>query len=64
MSIRKAKSHQGRKILDDREPKMIENEKKTVILKGTKTSQVVSDFAKDIVNFHLNLVFPQEKSYI
>ena len=35
---RKTKTHKGRKILESREAKIVENPKKSIILKGNKTS--------------------------
>lgn len=35
---KKKKTHKGRKILESREAKIVENHKKSLILKGNKTS--------------------------
>ena len=35
---RRAKTHKGRKILESKEPKLIEDPKKSIIIKGNKTS--------------------------
>ena len=35
---KKKKTHKGRKILESREAKIVENPKKSLILKGNKTS--------------------------
>ena len=36
---KKTKTHKGRKILESREAKIVENPKRSLILKGNKTSQ-------------------------
>lgn len=46
--LKKSKTHKGRKIMEDREPKLYENPKKSILLKGTKTSQMVQDLIKDL----------------
>lgn len=35
---RKAKTHKGRKIMDAREPQLIEGPKKSIFMRGKKTS--------------------------
>lgn len=45
---RKAKTHKGRKILEDRESKIYETEKKTVFLKANKTSNDISTLMHDL----------------
>jgi len=45
---RKAKTHKGRKIMESREAKLIEDPKLSIFLKGTKTSQVCMDLMKDL----------------
>lgn len=40
--IKKAKSHKGRKLLENREPKIIENPKTAIFVKGNKTSNVIN----------------------
>lgn len=39
---KKAKTHKGRKIIENRAPKLIENPKRSVILKGRKSSAEIS----------------------
>ena len=48
--IRKATTRRGRRILEERAPKLLENPKQSVFLKGVKSSQKVNDLMKD---FHL-----------
>ena len=36
--IKKGKTHKGRKIMEEREAKLVENPKKSIFLKGSKTS--------------------------
>ena len=45
---RKAKTHKGRKILESKGAKLIEDPKKSIIMKGNKTSQIVMDLMKDL----------------
>lgn len=46
--IKKKKSHKGRKIIEDREAKIKENPKKSIMVKGNKTSQMITDLIKDL----------------
>tara|TARA_B110001450_G_C17601262_1_gene473093 strand:- start:1002 stop:1142 length:141 start_codon:yes stop_codon:yes gene_type:complete len=36
--VKKTKTHKGRKIIENREAKIVENPKKSIVLKGSKTS--------------------------
>lgn len=45
---RVAKTHKGRKILKNREAKVEENNKKTIIMKGRRSSQTISTLLKDL----------------
>ena len=45
---RKASTHRGRKIMEKREAKLIENPKRMMIMKGRKSSQTINDLMKDI----------------
>jgi len=45
---RKAKTHKGRKIMESKEAKLIEDAKKSIMIKGNKTSQIVLDLMKDL----------------
>ena len=49
--IKKAKTRKGKKILEALEPKIIEGPKKTVFLKATKTSEVITTLLKDLVTY-------------
>ena len=42
------KTRKGKKILESREPLIVENDKKTVILKGAGTSGIINDVLSDI----------------
>lgn len=44
----KAGTHKGRKIMTKREPKVVENPKKCMIMKGRKSSQTINDLMKDL----------------
>ncbi|PSN38061.1 Ribosome production factor 2 [Blattella germanica] len=46
--IKKPTTHRGKKFLVSREPKLIENTKQTLFLKGRKTSNVVLNCMKDL----------------
>jgi ribosome production factor 2 len=46
--IKKKKSHKGRKIIEDREAKIVENPKKSILVKGNKTSQMITELIKDL----------------
>lgn len=43
-----AKTHKGRKILESRQPKLKENTKMSIMLKGNKLSQTVDNVIKDL----------------
>lgn len=44
----KAKTHKGRKIMEKREPQLIEGPKKSIFMRGKKVSQKVLDLMKDL----------------
>ena len=44
----KAKTHKGRKMLERREAKVIENPKKSIIMKGRKGSEVLNTLMREI----------------
>ncbi|XP_037086175.1 ribosome production factor 2 homolog [Pollicipes pollicipes] len=46
--IQKTKTRKGKRHIEDRAPKLIENEKKVLILKGHKTNNVLQECLKDI----------------
>lgn len=43
------KTRKGRQVIDDREPKIIENVKKAMFIKTSKTSQHMSNVMTDLV---------------
>lgn len=45
---KKSKTHKGRKILEDREGKTVENAKKSIFIKGNKTSLTIMELMKDM----------------
>ena len=49
LDFKKAKTRKGKKILKDREPKAVEGPKKTIFLKGNKTSEKVNSAMKSLV---------------
>ena len=46
--IRKIKSKRGKKFLENRTPKLIENDKTALILKGSKTKEILQMILHDI----------------
>lgn len=48
---RKAKTHKGRRHLDKFKPKLEEDPKKCLILKGNKTSEMVTKTMEYLVEF-------------
>jgi ribosome production factor 2 len=46
--IRKPKTRRGKKFLEARAPKVTENDKTTLLLKGGKTTEMLTDFLTDI----------------
>jgi len=59
----KAKTHRGKRELEKREPKLIENMKQSILLRGTKCSEEVVKFLKDIVKMKKpNSVFLSRKN--
>ncbi|KAJ1363510.1 hypothetical protein KIN20_023395 [Parelaphostrongylus tenuis] len=48
MRINKVKTRKGKRVLDDRAPKVVENDKTALIVKGSKTNQTVVDAMLDI----------------
>ncbi|XP_021755226.1 ribosome production factor 2 homolog [Chenopodium quinoa] len=51
LEIKTAKTHRGRRILEKRAPKLVENEKKTLFVHGTKTSNVLNSVLTEL--YHL-----------
>ena len=58
--VKKAKTHKGRRILDNRAPKLIENPKTAIFIKGNKTSSTVNSLMTEL---HI-LRGPDERSRI
>lgn len=54
---RKPTTHRGKKALLKREPKLVENAKDTLCLRGKNTSQIVTDIMKDLVNIIVIFIF-------
>lgn len=46
--IKKKKTHKGRKIIESREAKISENAKKSILVKGNKTSAMITELIKDL----------------
>lgn len=46
----KAKTRPGKRFLENREPKLIENDKKSVFLRGLNSNNVVTQAMKDFVS--------------
>ena len=44
----KAKTHKGRKLIERRQPKVIENPKKSIIMKGRKSSDTLNVLMKEL----------------
>ena len=44
----KAKTHKGRKILEHKASKVVENPKRMMIMKGRKGSEVINELLKDL----------------
>lgn len=51
--FRQAKTQKGRRFLADRAPKVIENTKNTLFIRGQKTSNDVSQWLNDVVRLNL-----------
>ncbi|VDN29778.1 unnamed protein product [Dibothriocephalus latus] len=47
--LHKPKTHRGRKSLQEREPRVYENDKQTLLIRGAHTSQIVHDFLTDLL---------------
>ncbi|CAE7949747.1 Rpf2 [Symbiodinium sp. KB8] len=48
LSKRKAKTHRGKKILREREPKVLEDAKTALVIRGTKTSNDMTNFLREL----------------
>lgn len=49
LDFKKARTHKGRKIIDDMKPKAVEGPKQTLFLKGNKTSDAVIKALQNLV---------------
>jgi ribosome production factor 2 len=49
IDTKKARTHKGRKHLDALKPKLVEDPKKTVFIKGNKTSETITSAMHDLV---------------
>ena len=49
--LRKPKTQKGKRILEKREAKIIEDVKSAIIIRGGRTSDIVTDALKNIVSF-------------
>ena len=45
---KKAKTHKGKKFLEEREPKLDENLKSAIFVKGKKSSQVINNLLREL----------------
>ena len=45
---KKAKPHKGRKILELRAPKVVENPKKSIVMKGKKSSEILNSLLREL----------------
>lgn len=59
--MRKAKTHKGRKYLENLKPKLIEDEKKTLFMRGKKEGDHSGDFYSDLVFLSVILVCLKER---
>lgn len=50
MVSRRAKTPKGRRFLEAREPKLVENTKTTMFIRGGRTSEIVTQALKDLVS--------------
>lgn len=48
--FRRAKTPKGRRFLEAREPKLVENTKTTMFIRGGRTSETVTQALKDLVS--------------
>ncbi|TNN08069.1 Ribosome production factor 2 isoform 2 [Schistosoma japonicum] len=55
--IRKPKTHKGKRVLERRAPKLVENDKCTLVIKGGHTSGTVTAFLNDLCALKKPLVY-------
>ena len=46
--FKKAKTHKGKRALEHKAAKMIENPKTAIFMKGTKCSNIITNFMRDL----------------
>jgi ribosome production factor 2 len=54
--LKKAKTRRGKKFLESRAPKITENDKTTLLLKGGRANEKLQDFLADIYQLKKPLV--------
>ena len=62
-----AKTHKGRKILERRAPRLVENTKKSVFMKGKKSSEVINTLMRELhtrLLLHRSQFLMWERSYL
>ena len=52
---RRPKTQRGKRALEERAPKVVENTKTALFLRGGRTSEMVTQAMKDLVSIHRNL---------
>jgi len=50
MLFSKPKTHKGKQFLEERAPKLVENPKKAMFIRGNKTSEIVVRAMTDLVS--------------
>jgi hypothetical protein len=60
---RKPKTKRGKKVLDDRKPKLEEGPKQTLFLRGPKSSDDVRLLMKDLVHHASHCVVPTQEGF-
>lgn len=48
MKVDKTKTHRGKLFLEDRAPKLIENDKTAIIMRGNKMSEIVGKALQEL----------------
>jgi len=62
---KKSTTHRGKRVLEERAPKLVENEKTTVFIRGGKCGQEVTGFLKDLYQLKKpNAVFLKQNNAI
>ncbi|EJW71392.1 hypothetical protein WUBG_17701 [Wuchereria bancrofti] len=60
-NLRKAKTRRGKRFLENRQPKVVENDKTAIIVKGGKTNQIVTDALADLYALEKAIGYAHEK---